>query len=483
MQQSKLIQFLRLFTPDELKRFERFLLSPYFNSGDKMVKFLKLLAPHHPTFDSPKLEKEKVYRALHGKGVYNDQTMRDLIADAFKLAKTFSAIEQLQHDELQASDLRYIWLENRNPGKLLEAEVETSARLLEKRTSHDDYFYRYQWLYETHKFQATAARYLGAEHKLSEQEMTAPAHALNRYYLMHFFQVNLFHLAASKIYNHNVNEQLLKHIEGLASDYINLGDTSIDIYYNSFQLVRTDDDKYFYELKTKFLAADETLSKSALIEAGITLENYCIKKIRLGVGSFSRDVLDIFKFEAEQGLCFNKNGEVDPVFYQNVAGMGSESRLLDWVEEFVERNKSNLLEQYREEVYNYARAHVLFARKRYDEALRLALGFSTTFFFWNRILINNLVARSHYELKMFPELFTDLETYKHHLRDEKVSELRRQHTQAFVNSIRHLAELNLSFSKERFNAISKQINDEKMLTSKQWFLDKLEVLGNNKRKN
>lgn len=482
MQQSNLIHLLKFFSAEEMKRFERFLASPYFNTSDKAIRFFKLLKGYYPDFNSSRLDKENVYAALYGKGRYVDQTMRALIADMLKLAKSFIQHEQLQSSELEALEQRVRWMLARNAEKFYLAEIELSGKLLEKHTLRDKDYYRHRWLHDWHDISTVTAQHNGAEHKLLNNfDITLAAHSLNRSYLINFFEANIFHLATAGIYNRPVDEELVKYIDLLGKNYINKGDIAIDIHYNSFQLLRTDEEEYFFELKEKFMKADKSIEENAIQNAGVTLENYCIRKIRQGEARFAEEIVKIFRFEAEAGICL-VNGEINYIFYQNVGALGAETSQIDWVEDFVEKYKKYLPAEHREETYCYARAHVLFARKKYREALRHALASSTSYFFWSKILSKNLVARAQYELGMFEELNTELNTYKHHAKDEKISESRRQQMQVFVNTFRRLLGLNSVFSQENFRALKDYMETEKLLPNKKWFEQKLLELERKKLK-
>lgn len=483
MQQSNLLMLLRLFSDDEMKRFGEFLASPYFNNSEKQIKFFKLLKSHHPEFLSNKLEKTVLYKALHGKDDYNDQTMRDLIAGMFRLAKTFIGTEQMQADDLKASELRREWMYKRNATKLFRTELDLAGKLLEKNKLRNKSYYYHFWLHEIHQLEEAMARNTGAEHKLLGSDyIINTINSLNRFYLLNFFELHICALATGQIFNQPADELPAKYIDLIAQNYINRGDLAIDIHYNSVNLLRTEDEKYFFELKERFLNANDSVEQGAVENAGITLENYCIKKIRLGDARFSREIIQIFRYEVEKGFCI-RNGQMDYLFYGNVAGLGAESDQLDRVEEFVEKYKKKLPAEYREEICCYAKSHVLFARKKYHEALRTALISNTSHFFWHNILIKNLVARAQYELGMFDELEAELSTYNYRLKDEKVSELRRQHTQAFVNAMHSLADLTINFSKEKLNVLSNYIVTENLVPSRKWFLQKLEEIENKKRRN
>ena len=297
MQQSKLILLFRHFSAEELNSFEHFLLSPYFNQSEKLLKFFRAIKPYHPSFDSKKLEKEKVYKTLHSKSVYNDSTMRELISELLKLAKVFLANEELRKNKLRASEMRYNWLSERRVEKLLEAEVEMQGLLLDEQIQHNNFYYYYRRLNDLHKFEIASDRFWAAEHKLIKDfDLDAHVNSLNRDYLVNSLAYNVYLLSLASVYKFPVREELLRPVELLAAQYIKKGDSVIDLFYGVFQVVRTADEKYFYELKSRYLENDRSVPDAVMAEVSSALSNYCAKKIREGKEHFATEIMEVYRF-------------------------------------------------------------------------------------------------------------------------------------------------------------------------------------------
>jgi len=307
MLQSKLVTLLRSFTREELKRFDSFLLSPYFNQSEKLVKFYRLIEPHHPGFSSSKLEKEKLYAALHGKVKYTDSTMRELISDLFKLAKAFLALQEFQNNSLQSSALKFRALYNRKLDKLAEAELETAGSLLEKHLPHDENYYYHQWIYERGIFEMGADKTLDTAYKIfKNHDILAPVHSLNRNYLVNFLSAYHYLQAMNQSYKFSLDGALLIEIESLAKPYLKKGDPVIDIYYHVFQLGRKGEESCFFELKALVFSGDKAVPDEVIFEAAIALKNYCAIKISNGNELFSREIISIYQFEVEKNIAFTR---------------------------------------------------------------------------------------------------------------------------------------------------------------------------------
>ena len=477
MIQTKLISLLKEFSEDEMKQFSLFLASPYFNQSEKLLKFFRLLEPHHPLFDSKKLEKEKLYTALHGKSKYNDSTMRELISDLFKLAKTFLSHEGLQKDALAGSVIRYKWLFDHQIDKLAHAELEQRSTMLDNYVQHDDYYYYQRWLYDLHKFEEVSEKFRSAEHKLiREFDVFTHIHSLNRDFLVNSFMMHNYLLTLARMFKFPVEETLMNLLVELAQPYINKSDAVFDIYFNIFQLTRTFDEKYYFQLRDRFLEYDKSVPKVILAEAGISLENYCTRKIREGDDYYSHETMRIFRFEVEHDL-HQSNGKLSYTFYMNVATRGSATGDLDWSENFIETQKENLPEEYRDEVYNYAKAQILFGRRKFEEALRMAITCNITFLF-SKIMIRTMVARIQYELGMMDAMKNELDTLPHHLKDERLPEERRQFFQQLVHKLKQLADLRESYTRQKWVQLTDEVEQMKGLSNRTWFTEKLKEMQN-----
>jgi len=148
---------------------------------------------------------------------------------------------------------------------------------------------------------------------------------------------------------------------------------------------------------------------------------------------------------------------------------------LEWADYFIENYARYLPREHREDTYNYAKAHVLFARKEYEAALRLALSCNIVFPI-AKILIHNLVARIHYELGMLDELQTELDKHRHHLKDDKLTDDYRQKFQTFIQVLRQLGELKGNFNREKLEDLSLMINRQPTFASQWWLQKKIKEL-------
>ncbi|MEO8210916.1 MAG: hypothetical protein ABI840_10165, partial [bacterium] len=99
MLKTSFLEMLRSFEKEELKRFEAFLKSPYFNSRSYVINLFMLIKKYAPAFDDIKLDKEELWKHLFPEKKYNYGIMKNIIYDLTKFAERFFEIEKFNSDE------------------------------------------------------------------------------------------------------------------------------------------------------------------------------------------------------------------------------------------------------------------------------------------------------------------------------------------------------------------------------------------------
>ena len=99
MKKPKLFTLLSAFSKEELKKFEKFIASPYFNNERNFKPLYKILKQHHPSFDDPNLSEEKIFKKLYPGKHYDEKSalsMRVLQSQMAGMAEKFMYYEALE---------------------------------------------------------------------------------------------------------------------------------------------------------------------------------------------------------------------------------------------------------------------------------------------------------------------------------------------------------------------------------------------------
>lgn len=100
MQKTKLVNIIRTFTDEELKRFIVFVNSPFFNTDKNLVNLSKVLKKYHPEFSSGSLYKKKMFKKIFPGKIYNDNVMRNLSSGLLRLTEEFLLYKNIRNESL-----------------------------------------------------------------------------------------------------------------------------------------------------------------------------------------------------------------------------------------------------------------------------------------------------------------------------------------------------------------------------------------------
>ena len=101
MQQSKLIKSLQQLNKEEIKAFDKFLQSPYYNSSHKILLFYRILCKHYKNgFTSARLKKQRIFDKVYPNApCFQDSNIRNLMTLLYQHLQKFVFIEQIQQKE------------------------------------------------------------------------------------------------------------------------------------------------------------------------------------------------------------------------------------------------------------------------------------------------------------------------------------------------------------------------------------------------
>ena len=109
MLNTALFKILRTLDKDEIKRFEDFISSPYYNKKKKSAQLFKIIRKSLPAPKSPVTESNKkrlgfdhIWKALYPGKKYNYGIMKNLIYDLKILAEKFLSAEKFISDGFQS---------------------------------------------------------------------------------------------------------------------------------------------------------------------------------------------------------------------------------------------------------------------------------------------------------------------------------------------------------------------------------------------
>jgi hypothetical protein len=100
MLNSKLFHVLKTLSIKELKGFEKYLHSPFFNSNETMKLLFSLLEKYHPGYNNTELEREQLFKQLFPSDDFDEKKIRYAVSDLTKLLEDYLLLLEFRKENV-----------------------------------------------------------------------------------------------------------------------------------------------------------------------------------------------------------------------------------------------------------------------------------------------------------------------------------------------------------------------------------------------
>ncbi len=484
MRESKLIVLLQVFENTQLKAFDKFIQSPYFNNSPIIIKLWKHLQKYAPTFESNLLEKEKIYKKVYPKEAFDDKKLRQLRSRLLKLVEEFMAIENFKQDKFRfKKEIADVYL-----NKGMKDPFEGKYRALQKsfigrkNLSGEEL---QQKLSLHHQLYFNELHVKDAKDSL---ELQASTHQLEEYYNYQKLLYAIEWLSSSIVFKHKIPDSIRAFIDSIAQRTTENNSNSREIIFeNAIKILIIPDIDItfpiFIQVKQNLTNQYEYLNKVEKIILLRLLINYCIKTSREGKNLTSQ-VFQLYQLGLTDGSIFQK-GLMTNISYINIVGTAIKLKQFKWTEDFINK-ESNRLYEFQSQLYqSIAKAILCFYKKEYKNCLMLLSNLDSANHITIEITKRSLKLRAAFECYLMDESYTpiiyaNIESFNKYLsRKEFVSDHWRNTYSNFVGFLKRLVR-----EKEKGLNIKEIVSLEFFLSKqedfpaeyKQWLFNHLENL-------
>ncbi|MBK9331164.1 MAG: hypothetical protein IPM96_01905 [Ignavibacteria bacterium] len=130
MKDTRLIRTLKSFSREEMKLFEKFAASPFFNNGRNYLPLLSELKIFLSGIDSDNFSYENIYENLYPGKKFNKQVMWNLVSGLEKLALEFLLQTALKNSKKERSVLMFDELLKRNLDREILSQIQKTEKFL-----------------------------------------------------------------------------------------------------------------------------------------------------------------------------------------------------------------------------------------------------------------------------------------------------------------------------------------------------------------
>jgi len=472
MREGKLYHTIILLNGHELNRLHRFILSPFFNRNEAIIKLFEwikedLKNPQHTPFS-----KEIVWSLCYSsQEPYDDGRFRKLQSDLLKLVEEYYAQESFESNPIHKAKYLLETISAKGLDKLKSSALKTAQRLVEEQELKPASFYYYQYeleqsIYDLHRYELE---------RNTKSNIESIALNLDRFYLAEKLRyyctvLNHQHLAALN-YQILFIEEIIEHVE--KHDYSDV--PPIVLYYQILLTYKDPENKAHYDrlkqlIENHIHLFPESEAKE-IIDAAL---NYGIKRMNAGEEEYVREVFNLYNKSLENKLLMIR-GQITPWSFKNVITIALRLREFDWVESFIHDYSQLLDERYRDNAITFNLAQLYFYRKEYQKVIQQLNQVEYEDMTYN-LNSKTLLMASYYELDEIEALGSLLDTFRVYLnRNKELPATRRKHYLNTISIVRKLSKI-INGDTKQIEKLTTEVETTQGVVSKNWILEKLAAL-------
>lgn len=462
--ENKAIYILKTFSKKDIKSFESFLYSPFYNQSKKLIKLYNALIKFHPSFNSKFLSEKRLSKKISPDLEFNRYTLNRLFFDLYHCEEKYLLIKSLE-DNPRSQDLLRGEFFKRKLYKLIEKNIYLGKKNLESNKDlNADYYLNMFNLYTDIHNLATITSSKSNKLRIKNNFDTLTKRGM---YLTYFFVTEIIReyenlLTHNKTFNNDTNLNFINEIftkfdfpELLKVLIHNAGNSTYsNILHIYLALLLTfsnlDKEKYYFNYKKVFLANINNLSIDEKRFHFGRLIRYCMMKreVSESYNKFNYELFNVYEFILKNENYKSAIMNYIPVeLYRSILLQALRLKKYTWTIEFIKKYSKLINPSRRKNIYHFSMAEYYFQRKMYKDS-RHNLHKIIFDEFVYKLDYKNLMLITNFELKEFDSALDLIESYKRFLsKDKTLSASSKKRHKNFINIVQNLIHYKTSANK------------------------------------
>lgn len=482
----EIFEILRSFSPAEIQKFGRFLLSPYFGERPKLAKLYREIVKYYPLFTHVNLSKRNLSKNVFPKTVYKDSTMRNHFSDLQEAAKRFMSFENFGRSKQD----KYNYLFSEFKRKNLNDEF---WKTLEKTSGQNEGLADWVYFLNGHFTDTNCYNFSHHNKKLRrEKDMAKELGYLNSsvnnliyFFVLTFTSIFLNYLTYRKSYNadallqYNIEKVFsmlnIPQIKALMHEDKN--SFILDIYSALLTLFsEPGKEENYFKFKEIFLSNIGKISRDEISFLYHQMITYSY--LRLGMTdnsiNYETELFDQYAELLEKRYYLDRNTNHLPhESFRTILMHALRLKKFEWTEQFVDTYSLKVHPEDKENMYNYGHAYLAYNLGDYEKAMSCLKKIEKDYFVY-KIDSKNLLLMIYYELGHTEEALNLLKTHLLSLRSNKLIESGRR--KRYINFSKFLEKLifyNAGTLRQELGYVKHQLLKHEAVAFKPWLLERI----------
>lgn len=477
MRASKLVKLLKLLSSQELKRFRKLLQSPFYTHTAQLIPLFDYLKKYHPTFEAPRLSKEKAFWMVYQISPYDANKINKLMTEMTQLIEQFLIILETEADAYRRQKLLTESYGKREAYDLFSKNTQLLLKHLDKQThpSWTDYLRRHLLIEDFILHPSTAKQ----NNPIASQE--AWMDNMDLFFVRKKLWMDLEFKVRKNFVILNYDFPFLENILELANGKYKEKDAALAAYIQVLHFLEQGTEEEYFKTKHDLLANLANISFDDQKHIFGHLLNFGIALGNKGDMRFRRETFELYKIAIKRGYLL-ENGKIHDSFFTNIASLGALFGEFEWTKQFINRQSIYLAKTVRTDVTKISLGILFFFQQQYQKTLTELLNYP-----FNEAIYEYrgkfLIVRCYFELFLldtsyFDTFFSAIQAFvKFIKRNKYLSSTRKEHNlQAsyFLKKIGQLIKEN-QWSSEKRNNLIKQL-EKTNVAFKSYLMTKLKNL-------
>ncbi len=474
IQSGNLVQLLKVLSREEIKEFGKFVNSPFHNNRKDLIQFFEEIKVFYPDFNQTEFSKENIFSLLFPGKKYQDDVMRRLSSNLFKLGEQFASYKNFRSNTFEYERNLLEFYSSKNIDKFFWKQHRDIEDFLEGQNLRDTEYYRR--LADINEIELKYILKDDPTYKKSsyEKEITN----LWKYGLAAMLRLYGFAEYETYFFNKEYELKFANDLLRIAEESGFMNSSAVEMYYLILKLYGPDkSDEIFNKLKLLIEEKFNMFNKGECFSFYVHLINYCNINKLANDKEYIKIKFDIVKEMVERDLIV-QNGVVDPGWFRGIFSMAYNAGEIKFAEDFIEKHKSLVTGKEKENVVKHAYANLAIYKKDYESALNYLSDCSYQHLN-DKWTVKQMYMTIYFETNNFEQFSYVADSMKHLIKDEgSWNENLIIPIRNFINSLTKLFKVKMGEKNIPVDEIRKEITESKII-SRKWLLEKIDELDVN----
>lgn len=480
----KALNILKGLTKKELLRFEKFLLSPFYNNNKNLLLLFNYLKKYHPDFDSISLTKKNIYAHVFSKAKFSDEKLRKLFSDFYKLGEKYLVTLNLEKNKFDYDRYLMDELDWRKIDNIFLSKFKEKEKQVENSDYHYQTFY-YQYIL---KWQIVSFHLDRGEQFKIPEDVFERTEQLIFYFLSDLF-ISLNDIDVNKNtfnYNPTVNlpEKFLKFLD-LDSLYQYIGQNNFknkelfSMYYYLYLMNKNrNDESYFFKLRDLLEKNFNRLSINSRMHFILRMISNCNRYINLNKSvKFQGIKLELYDKILKHKLYKTNQNYFRSDLFLNLFIEYISYKSIYEAELFFKENIKSINPAHIKKLQSLCKALLLFEEGKFSESLEICSTINSNLM-TVKIILRKLLLKIFFELKDYDGNKDEIKNFRQFLSNSKL--LNDIHKNSLLNFLKLFNDLvNLkNDSKDEFLRYTLMSNAKNIvdILDRDWLIKKTEEI-------